>query len=74
MAHRGRDYHDKRALHPPEEISAKVDAYEVRYGKTAFRQIGDDMFAERNASGSCGRNRLLRSVSGELARRMVEQK
>lgn len=53
----------------PEEIGAEADAYEARYGEAAFRQIGEDMYAERTANGR--RYRFLRSVSGELIRRIV---
>ncbi len=57
----------------PEEIGAEADAYEARYGEAAFRQIGEDMYAERTANGSGRRYRFLRSVSGELIRRLVER-
>lgn len=55
----------------PEEIGAEADAYEARYGEAAFRQIGEDMYAERTANGSGRRYRFLRSVSGELIKRVV---
>lgn len=55
----------------PEEISAEADAYEARYGEAAFRQIGKDMYNERTANGSGRRYRFLRSVSGELVKRMM---
>jgi len=57
----------------PEEISAEADAYEARYGEAAFRQIGNDMYAERTAIGSGRRYRFLRSVSGELIARMLQR-
>lgn len=54
-----------------EEIGAEADAYEARYGEAAFRQIGEDMYAERTANGSGMRYRFLREVSGELVKRMM---
>jgi hypothetical protein len=58
----------------PEEISAEADTYEARYGEAATRQIGKDMYDERTANGSGRRYRFLRSVSGELIRRLVAAK
>jgi hypothetical protein len=55
----------------PEEIGAEADAYEARYGEAATRQIGQHMYDERTANGSGRRYRFLRSVSGELIRRLV---
>jgi len=55
----------------PEEISAEADAYEARYGEAATRQIGKDMYDERTANGSGRQYRFLRSVSGELIRRII---
>lgn len=53
-----------------DEISFGADTYQTRYGKAAFRQIGEDMYRERTVNGSGPHYRYLREVSGELVRRL----
>lgn len=64
---------------PPEptadEINAEADTYEAQFGNAACQQIGKDMHDERtnNRNGHGRRYRFLRTVSGELVRRMIER-